>query len=328
MNKPLVSICSITYNHAPYIRQCLDGFLMQKTNFPFEIIINDDCSTDGTTEIIKEYATKYPDLIKPIFHDENQYQKGVRGMFAKFVFPKAQGKYLALCEGDDYWIDPFKLQKQVDFLENNSDYTLVHTAWYANEEKNNAEKVFANIEKLNKEINNKYTPIDILKTGGLVLTLTVMTRREALLEVISCDKFLFSSYFLMNDTQMWYSLLSKGNFKYIEDRTAMYRISAGTACRPRSLKNKVRFLLSTKEMRLYLCKRDNLDENYTKKIEREYNKALIMYCGINKNFTPLYPIEKSNISGIIGFMYRIGLSSVFMKLWNVYDIVKRKIYEL
>ena len=75
---PLVSICSITYNHAPYIRQCLEGFLMQKTNFAFEVIINDDYSTDGTTEILKEYAEKYPHIIKPIFQQENQYQKGVR----------------------------------------------------------------------------------------------------------------------------------------------------------------------------------------------------------------------------------------------------------
>lgn len=130
MDKPLVSICSITYNHAPYIRQCLDGFLMQKTNFPFEIIINDDCSTDGTTEIIKEYAAKYPELIKPIFHDENQYQKGARGILVNYVFPKVQGKYLALCEGDDYWIDSLKLQKQVDFLEENPDYGLVHTYFH------------------------------------------------------------------------------------------------------------------------------------------------------------------------------------------------------
>ena len=121
---PLVSICSITYNHAPYIRQCLDGFLMQKTNFKYEIIIHDDASTDGTTEIIKEYAEKYPDLITPVFQTENQYSKGLRGFFAKFVFPHAKGKYIALCEGDDFWIDPYKLQKQVDFMEANPEYSM------------------------------------------------------------------------------------------------------------------------------------------------------------------------------------------------------------
>lgn len=124
---PLVSICSITYNHAPYIRECLDGFLMQKTTFPFEIIIHDDCSTDGTDEIIREYAKKYPDIIKPIFETENQYSKGVRGMFTKYCYPQAEGKYIALCEGDDYWTDPLKLQKQVDFLEEHPDYSMVFT---------------------------------------------------------------------------------------------------------------------------------------------------------------------------------------------------------
>lgn len=126
MIKPLVSICCATYNHAPYIRQCLEGFIMQKTNIPFEIIINDDCSTDGTTEIVKEYAQKYPDIIKPIFHEENQYSKGIKAL-TTYVYPKAKGKYIALCEGDDYWVDPLKLQKQVDFMEEHSDYILCGT---------------------------------------------------------------------------------------------------------------------------------------------------------------------------------------------------------
>jgi glycosyltransferase involved in cell wall biosynthesis len=120
---PLVSICSITYNHAPYIRQCLDGFLMQKTTFPVEILIHDDASTDGTEEIIREYKVKYPHIIKPLYEVENQWIKGRRGS-AVFNFPRAQGKYIALCEGDDYWTDPFKLQKQVEFLENNPEYSI------------------------------------------------------------------------------------------------------------------------------------------------------------------------------------------------------------
>jgi len=125
MISPLVSISCITYNHAPYIRQCLDGFLMQQCNFEFEVLIHDDASTDGTQEIIKEYVDKYPEIIKPIFQTQNQYSQGVRGMNAKYNFPRAKGKYIALCEGDDYWIDPLKLQKQVDFLEDNRDCTLL-----------------------------------------------------------------------------------------------------------------------------------------------------------------------------------------------------------
>ena len=101
-NCPLVSICCITYNHAPYIRQCLDGFMMQQTNFTFEVLIHDDASTDGTADIIREYESKYPDIIKPIYQTENQYSKGVK-VSATFNFPRAKGKYIAMCEGDDYW---------------------------------------------------------------------------------------------------------------------------------------------------------------------------------------------------------------------------------
>lgn len=172
---PLVSICSITYNHEPYIRQCLDGMLSQKTNFPFEIIINDDCSTDGTTEIIKEYVAKYPNIIRPIFHEENQYSKGVRGMFANFCFPKARGKYIALCEGDDYWTDPLKLQKQVDFLENNKEYSMCFmNAIQHYEDSTIADRLFSNIE------DRDYSPLEIFRqwiipTASVLLKTNVVT---------------------------------------------------------------------------------------------------------------------------------------------------------
>ncbi len=123
MSKPLVSICCTAYNHEKYINDCLDGFLMQKTNFEFEILIHDDASTDKTQAIIKSYESQFPKLVKPIFQTENQYSKGVKP-FSNFLFPASQGKYIAMCEGDDYWNDPLKLQKQVDFLEANTDFAI------------------------------------------------------------------------------------------------------------------------------------------------------------------------------------------------------------
>ncbi|MCQ2429182.1 MAG: glycosyltransferase [Clostridia bacterium] len=120
MDQPLVSVFSIAYKQEKYIRQCLDGFVMQETNFPFEVIINDDASPDSTAAIIREYEEKYPDIIKPIYQTENQYSRHVR-LFQQVLFPRARGKYIAFCEGDDFWTDPHKLQRQVDAMEANPD---------------------------------------------------------------------------------------------------------------------------------------------------------------------------------------------------------------
>lgn len=97
--KPVVSIWCATYNHSSYIRQCLDGFVTQKTSFSFEVIVHDDASTDGTQDIIREFAARYPDIIKPIYQTENQYSKGVR-LNLTYIFPRIKGKYVAICEGD------------------------------------------------------------------------------------------------------------------------------------------------------------------------------------------------------------------------------------
>lgn len=215
-NPPFVSICSITYNHAPYIRQCLDGMLMQQTNFAFEIIINDDCSTDGTTEIIREYATKYPDIIKPIFHEENLYQKGQRGFFSKFVFPKAQGKYIALCEGDDYWTDSLKLQKQVNFLETHPDYSLCfHNAIVHYEEGGTNDHIFSNIE------NREYFGTEIYK-NWIIPTCSVLFLKE----VLYGEKYLALSHMkgiIASDTPLFICCSFWGKIRGLSDIAAIYR---------------------------------------------------------------------------------------------------------
>ena len=123
MSEVMVSVCCLVYNHEKYLRQCLDGFVNQKTNFKFEVLIHDDASTDSSAAIIREYEEKYPELIKPIYQTENQYSKKVK-IGITYQFPRVKGKYIALCEGDDYWTDPLKLQKQIDFLEANPEYSF------------------------------------------------------------------------------------------------------------------------------------------------------------------------------------------------------------
>ena len=115
-NEVKVTVLCLAYNHAKYIRDALEGFVSQKTSFPFEVIVHDDASTDGTDAIIREYQAKYPDIIKPIFQEENQYSKGVL-ITKEFLFPLIKGEFVAFCEGDDYWTDSQKLQRQVEALE-------------------------------------------------------------------------------------------------------------------------------------------------------------------------------------------------------------------
>lgn len=131
----MVSICCLTYNHQKYIAKALDSFLIQKTTFPFEIIVHDDASTDDTPKIVMQYAKKYPGIIKLIAQETNQFSQGeVFGIYYRYIFPQAKGKYVAFCEGDDYWINDRKLQIQFEYMENNSNCSLAfHNVYRENE---------------------------------------------------------------------------------------------------------------------------------------------------------------------------------------------------
>ncbi|WP_026892750.1 glycosyltransferase family 2 protein [Lacrimispora aerotolerans] len=125
----MVSVNCVTFNHKNYIRQALDSFLMQKTNFEFEILVHDDASTDGTGEILREYEKKYPGKVLPLIQTENQYSQGIDNISGAFNFPRARGKYIFMCDGDDYWVSPDKMQKQVDYMEAHPECTLcIHSA--------------------------------------------------------------------------------------------------------------------------------------------------------------------------------------------------------
>ncbi len=173
----LVSISCLTYNHFPYIRQCLNGFIMQRTTFAFEVLIHDDASTDGTAEIIREYELRYPNIVKPIYQIENQYSKGVKVQLV-YNYPRAKGKYIAFCEGDDYWSDPYKLQKQVDILENNPNATFVYTNFQTIEE--NGDYI---IRPVYEDYARNSFSGDIfgrLIRGNFILTLTTCFRKDIL----------------------------------------------------------------------------------------------------------------------------------------------------
>ncbi len=166
----LVSVCCITYNHEQYINGAIEGFLKQETKFPIEIIIHDDASTDKTADIIREYKKKNPGLIFPIIQEENQWSKGIRPS-PTYVWPRVRSKYIALCEGDDYWTDPDKLQKQVDFLEANPEYVVC----YHNSDVVNEQGVLIKTSKLEPGL-MRDASADELKKGFKILTQTMCFR--------------------------------------------------------------------------------------------------------------------------------------------------------
>ena len=137
----MVSVLCTTYNHEKFIRDALNGILNQKTNFKYEVIVHDDASTDNTVNILHSYEREYVDCVKLILQTENQFQKG-RNIALEYMFPLVRGKYIAFCEGDDYWVDEYKLQKQIDFLEANPEYPMcMHNAYRLNYETGEQKKL-------------------------------------------------------------------------------------------------------------------------------------------------------------------------------------------
>jgi glycosyltransferase involved in cell wall biosynthesis len=244
----MVTVICTAYNHEPYIRQCLDGFVMQKTNFSYEVLINDDKSVDGTADIIREYELRYEKIIKAIYQTENQYSKG-NFPLEKILLPRATGKYIALCEGDDYWTDPYKLQKQVDFLEANKDYGLIHTAFeIVNSNDNTCENYSA---KSDHEIT-----FDNLIIGNRIGTLTVCFRKSLfdlyIKEINPLDK-----GWLMGDYPLWLWISTKCKIRYFADITGVYRILNGSISHPYEYLQITLFELSVAQIREFFANKEN-----------------------------------------------------------------------
>lgn len=216
-SSPSVSICIPCYNHAAYISKCLESVLNQETDFEYEILLGEDDSSDETREICIDYATKYPEKIRLFLHDRSNVIKINGAPTGRFNFlysiSKAKGHYIALCDGDDYWTDPYKLQKQFDFLEKNRDYSLVHhPVQYVNDK--------------GKAINQKRKIFPLNSTEDLakfnsIMTCSVLFRSD----LLTLPKWFAS--ILMGDWVIWLLLSQKGKIHKMEESMACYRIHQG-----------------------------------------------------------------------------------------------------
>lgn len=272
---PIVSVCCLVYNHEPFLRECFEGFVMQQTTFPTEILVHDDASTDHSADIIREYTEKYPDLFKPIYQTENQYSKGV-DVFSINV-KRAQGKYIAVCEGDDYWTDTLKLQKQVEFLENNSDFSLCFHKVKVWKQK---EGVLVD-DFITRKVSSE-TDIYELAKGNYIHTPSVVFRN---------DKRVFDSFIRMGrlgvgDYPLWMLCAQYGKIKEIDESMAIYRYGSGIWTEESQLKkcliwvkmlDKLDFFIENDEVKRMLCLQNH---EYTQYIMKLYTMSNENYLSL------------------------------------------------
>ncbi len=218
---PIVSICVTTYQHADFISDCLEGILKQKTNFDYEILLSEDDSTDGTREICSDFAKRYPEKIRLLLHHRDNNIAIGGSPTGRFPFMTnfflARGKYIALCEGDDYWTDPYKLQKQVDLLESNPGYYACFTNATRLNTEDGATELFL------RSSENRTYPIDevINKGGGFFPTATLVFKNL----INDYPNFIFKAK--SGDRALSLLLADKGDFYFLNEITAVYRRHSG-----------------------------------------------------------------------------------------------------
>ena len=274
----MVSVICLAYNHEKYIRRCLDGFVMQKTSFRFEVLVHDDASTDRTADIIREYEVKYPEIINPVYQTENQYSKHV-GISKTFLLPKVRGKYIAWCEGDDYWNDKSKLQLQYEAMERNPDCSLcVHRVQGISEEgeyinnnliPNNRMRVLAG-----KIEQNDFFSIMVKGDGHPFQTSSHFVRASRYLEFVNNPPE-FKCASDVGDTPKLLFFGNDGPVYYIDDVMSCYRIGAIGSWSTRMASDREKNLVHIRAMinmyQLFNDYTNNAYEQYIEKLIESYS---------------------------------------------------------
>jgi len=250
---PLVSVCMITHNHEPYIAQAIEGVLSQKTAFPFELIIGEDCSTDATREIVFEYASCHPNLIRVITSETNVGGKANEAR----VFACARGRYIAVCEGDDFWREPLKLQHQVEYLEAHPAVGLVHTDAHLLRQKTG--RISRNYFRHNARLEIRYkrnVAIPLLEQRYRVANCTTFMRRALLLQVRAADPILYeSARFIMNDIPHVFEISRLAGVHFLPEAYATHRKLEESACFSKCYEKRKKFNVSCLDVRMYLCEK-------------------------------------------------------------------------
>lgn len=313
--QPLVSVVMITYRHEEFIREAVEGVLMQETSFPIELIIADDCSPDNTKSIINNIRNKHPNggVVHYTRHKEN------KGIISNFVWgiKRAKGKYVAFCEGDDYWTDPHKLRKQVALLNENEDFAFVHTDYdYLK-------------NKTGRIIPSYYSSIGINNKSGRVFeytffntfirTLTTCFRKDRLLECEPIFNISIKRKWVGIDLQIYLYLAFKYPIGFINDSTGVYRRLEESASTSHSAQNRIQFQKTHLEVRYYLLELFQQDINHFDSFFYPHLRKFIFLCYYTRDvslFNYGYLKLKNTSESVKGLdrFYQITISSY---LWHI-----------
>lgn len=286
MNETMVSVVCDVFNHEHYLRQCLDGFVTQQTNFEFEVLIHDDASTDASVEIISEYVDKYPHIFKPIYQKENQFSKGI-SIWKDIQFPRADGKYIAICEGDDYWTDPLKLQKQVDILE--ADETLMAVCTDTSIVDNHSNLLNPKRGGVVKDdIEGRYTLRDFFNYNHQYPTASILYRNSHKEELR--EKYARTRNAYLGDWTMWICLHIYGDFYFINEPMVAYRINPTSVTH--SNVDKRRLGLAKENFRLIPIIAEILPDEYTDIKERLTKDTAWMWFNLANAYKHLHQYIK------------------------------------
>lgn len=327
MNKEvLVSIICITYNHENFIKKAIEGFLIQKVNFKYEILIHDDASTDKTIEILKEYEEKYSDIIKIIYQKENQYSQGKDPI--KYLYDLANGKYLSFCEGDDYWIDEYKLQKQIDFLEKNKEYSATyHNTFVVNKI---GELYYEYQDAFPLFKSHEITIKDLERSKILSGQLATIVCRNFWKKWTKFQKSIYLKADVNGDEKLSVTFPLEGKVYYFEEIMSCYRRTFDTESwnsRNRNRDNKYYFSKSCEILKKYLKEMYNYD------LEMEFTPSIYVLFSKTlkkpnlKNIKNFYKgLEKIKISEVVVTITRTIVRKNLKKFKKIFKTKEKKNY--
>lgn len=306
MKQPLVAIKCLVYNHEPYLRDCLEGFVMQQTNFPFVAIVHDDASTDGSAAIIRKYEEKYPDIIKPIYEAENQYSKrdGSLGRIMNAAVDATGAKYVAMCEGDDYWTDPLKLQKQVDFMEANPEYSITSHRYtiYNHEERVFTQDYLADLFEDKKNVFGVAFERKNYLDYPYMQTMTVMYKNDCL------NYDYYTKLPIKGDLSLFYVSLLGGKGYCLNFDGAVYRRS-NTGVYAKKTWDQKHFVGFNLYSKMYLYTQDIVF------LPHALSHKDLVLSDIKNNILEGKTINKKCLRDVLCFLWKIGRMQEVIKRW-------------